>query len=59
MAEELTKWEREFELEVNRFTIKFNDPFTTQAEIAEHVDLCDKITSVTRMGVNEVSAMNS
>ena len=24
---DLTKWEQEFVLETNRFTIKFNDPF--------------------------------
>ncbi len=33
ITDDLTKWEREFELEANRFTIKFNDPFSKSAEL--------------------------
>ena len=36
-VQETTKWETEFELESNRFTIKFNDPVEAKTQVVAPV----------------------
>jgi len=70
-SDELTKWEREFELASNRFSIKFNDPFTqneaettaltagqiheTQSKIYANVIVVDRRISVLDLKIKIVS----
>jgi len=67
----LTKWEREFDLDSNRFSIKFNDPFATadldtagltagqiaenQNKIYKHVITVDRRSTVLDLKIRIVS----